>query len=61
MADTKGLIATRADYLAAVENGETDLDHKAWYEQMVQKQSSANAEAAKSIKAGYDRVAAKKG
>lgn len=61
MADTKGLLATRGAYLAAVENGETDLDHKAWYEQMKQQQNVADTEAAKSIKAGYDRVASKKG
>ncbi len=61
MADTKGLLATRKAYMDAVEAGETALDHKAWYEQMMQQQNADSAETEKSIKAGYDRVASKKG
>lgn len=35
MADTVGLVASRAAWTAAVEAGETELPHDKWYEEQV--------------------------
>lgn len=50
MADTHGLLATRKAYMDAVEAGETNLDHKAWYEQMAKQKAVEAAEMQK----GFD-------
>ena len=41
MADTKGLLQTRGEYIDAVTEGKTDKSHKDWYEE---KQKTAQAE-----------------
>mgnify|MGYP003473707189 CR=1 FL=1 len=50
MADTRGLLATRKEYMDAVESGETTLDHRAWYENMIKQRAAMAAEA----QAGFD-------
>lgn len=32
MADTKGLMETRSEWMEAYQSGETELPHKQWYE-----------------------------
>ncbi|MFA6904312.1 MAG: hypothetical protein WC236_14655 [Gallionellaceae bacterium] len=54
MADTKGLLATRKLYMDAVEAGETDLDHKAWYENLMKQKAAEAADAQK----GFDSAQA---
>jgi hypothetical protein len=54
LADTKGLLSTRKLYMDALEAGETDLDHKAWYEQLMQQKAAEAADAQK----GFDSAQA---
>lgn len=44
MADTIGLMKTRGEWMAAVENGETNLTHAEWYKQKKLKSQVAGEE-----------------